>query len=142
MLLPRLGTTHAREPFPFVENPAPRVLVLAARQPAFSELLEDAGFDVDLRTRPLETPKAVDADVAVVFRGRLIGRTQASTLSDLGVPVIEVLTMEPPSASTARWIRVSNRMTKSDLVQIVQAVADWAARRRRGAHERVHVPSG
>lgn len=102
------------------------MLVLAARQPAFSQLLEDAGYEVELRTRPLGDPDEVDADVAVVFRGRLIGRRQAPTLSDHGVPVIEVLTVEPPSASTAGWIRVSNRMAKSDLVQIVHAVADWA----------------
>ena len=50
----------------------PRALVLAARQPEFSSLLEEAGFDVVVRTRPLDGE--IDADVAVVFRGRLIGR--------------------------------------------------------------------
>ncbi|HEY7197856.1 MAG TPA: hypothetical protein VH306_11780 [Gaiellaceae bacterium] len=104
-----------------------RILVLAARQPAFSELLEEAGYDVDVRTRPLERPDDVDADLAVVFRGRLIGRTQAASLHDRGIPVIEVMNVEPPSTSTAGWIRVSNRMTKPDLVQLVHAVADWAA---------------
>jgi hypothetical protein len=116
---------------------AARVLVLAARQPAFSELLEEAGFDVDVRTRPLEDPEQVAADLAVVFRGRLIGRAQAAALSDHGIPVIEVMNVEPPSSSTADWIRVSNRITKSDLVQVVRAAADWAttglAERRRVA---------
>jgi hypothetical protein len=103
-----------------------RILVLAARQPAFSELLEDAGFEVELQTRPLRDPAAVDADIAVVFRGRLIGRAQAATLSDRGIPVIEVMNVEPPSTSTAGWIRLSNRITKTDLVQVVHALADWA----------------
>jgi hypothetical protein len=111
------------------------VLVLAARQPAFCELLEDAGFDVELSTRPLRDPEDIDADFAVVFRGRLIGRTQASGLVEAGIPVIEVMNVEPPSASTGEWIRISNRITKSDLVQIVHAVADWAAARRRERRE-------
>jgi hypothetical protein len=106
-----------------------RVLLLAARQPDFTELLEHAGFDVRARTRPLADDEPVDADVAVVFRGRMIGRNQAVTLSRRGIPVIEVLTVEPPSASTAGWIRLSNRIAKSDLVQVVQAVADWARHR-------------
>jgi hypothetical protein len=101
----------------------PRALVLAARQPEFSSLLEQAGFEVEVRTRPLNGGD-VDADVAVVFRGRLIGRNQALTLSQLGVPVVEVMTVPPTSTSTARWVRVSNRITKSDLVQIVHALAD------------------
>ena len=105
------------------------VLVLAARQPDFSDLLSDAGFDVEVRTRPLDDAADVTADVVVVFRGRLIGRNQASSLAARGIPVIEVLTVEPPGASTAGWIRLSNRMTKSDLVQIVQAVAAWARER-------------
>jgi hypothetical protein len=108
-----------------VEKPT-RILVLAARQPAFSELLADAGFEVDLRTRPLDASDEVDADLAVVFRGRLIGRAQAAVLSDRGIPVIEVLNVEPPSSSTADWIRLSNRITKSDLVQVVHALAGWA----------------
>jgi hypothetical protein len=112
-----------------------RILVLAARQPAFCELLEDAGFDVGLHTRPLSDPEEVDADLAIVFRGRLIGRTQALALVEAGIPVIEVMNVEPPSASTREWIRVSNRITKSDLVQIVQAVADWATTGRRAQHE-------
>jgi len=103
----------------------PRALVIAARQPEFSSLLEDAGFDVEIRTRPLNGDP-VDADVAVVFRGRLIGRNQAATLSANGVPVVEVLTVPPTSQSTARWVRVSNRIAKSDLVQIVHALADAA----------------
>jgi hypothetical protein len=115
-----------------------RILVLAARQPAFSELLGDAGFDVELRTRPLGDPEEVDADLAVVFRGRLIGRAQAAVLSDRGIPVIEVMNVEPPSSSTADWIRVSNRITKSDLVQVVHAVADRATAEQ-GARRRVAV---
>ena len=105
------------------------VLVIAARQPDFSELLEEAGFRVQVRTRPLEGAGEVDADLAVVFRGRLIGRQQALTLADRGIPVIEVLTVEPPGSSTAGWIRLSNRIAKSDLVQVVQAVADWSRER-------------
>ena len=101
----------------------PRALVVAARQPEFSSLLEDAGFDVEVRTRPLNGDE-VDADVAVVFRGRLIGRQQALSLNKLGVPVVEVMTVPPTSMSTARWVRVSNRIAKSDLVQIVHALAD------------------
>jgi len=102
----------------------PTALVLAARQPEFSSLLEEAGFDVVVRTRPLD--EEVDADVAVVFRGRLIGRNQAASLCAAGVPVVEVLTATPTSRSTARWIRVSNRIGKSDLVQIVHALTDLA----------------
>jgi hypothetical protein len=105
------------------------VLVIAARQPDFAELLEEAGFDVDLRTRPLDQLDREDFDVAVVFRGRLIGRNQAAALAGRGIPVIEVLTVEPPSRSTAGWIRLSNRVTKSDLAQIVHAVAEWSRAR-------------
>ena len=101
----------------------PRALVLAARQPDFSSLLEDAGFDVEVRTRPLNGDD-IEADVAVVFRGRLIGRNQAATLNARGVPVVEVMTVPPTSTSTARWVRVSNRIAKSDLVQIVHSLAD------------------
>jgi hypothetical protein len=106
-----------------------RVLIIAARQPAFAELLEQAGYEVAVRTRPLDDAEAgrIDADLAVVFRGRLIGRAQASLLADRDVPVIEILTVEPPGSSSAGWIRVSNRMTKSDLVQLVHAAADWAS---------------
>ena len=106
-----------------------RVLVLAARQPDFAALLEEDGFEVDLRTRPLEDLNGTDADVAVVFRGRLIGRNQASALVARGIPVVEVLTVEPPSPSTASWVRLSNRVGKSDLAQVVHAVADWSADR-------------
>jgi hypothetical protein len=102
-----------------------KVLILAARQPDFAEILEDDGFEVELRTRPLSDPDAADADVAVVFRGRLIGRTQAPALSERGIPVVEVLTVEPPGTSSATWIRLSNRVQRSDLVQIVHALADW-----------------
>jgi hypothetical protein len=105
----------------------PRALVIAARQPEFSSLLEDAGFDVDVRTRPLDGSD-VDADVGVVFRGRLIGRNQAATLASQGIPVVEVLTVPPTTPSTARWIRISNRIAKPDLVQIVLALADSVGR--------------
>jgi hypothetical protein len=115
-----------------------RILVLAARQPAFSELLQDAGFEVDVRTRPLDDSEEMEADLAVVFRGRLIGRAQAAFLSDRGIPVIEVLNVEPPSASSAEWVRLSNRITKSDLVQVVHALADWATARL-GERRRVTV---
>jgi hypothetical protein len=100
----------------------PKALVLAARQPEFSSLLEASGFEVHVRTRPLEGH--VDADVAIVFRGRLIGRNQAAVLAAAGIPVVEVLTASPTARSTSRWIRVSNRIAKSDLVQIVYALAD------------------
>lgn len=103
-----------------------RVLVLAARQPDFVSLLEDAGYAVDARNRPLEDE--AEADVAVVFRGRLIGRRQAGSLSERGIPVIEVMTVEPPGTSTAGWVRVSNRIPKSDLLQLVHALADGARR--------------
>ena len=102
------------------------VLVIAARQPDFAGLLEEAGFEVDLRTRPVDEVDGERFDVAVVFRGRLIGRNQAAALAAHGIPVIEVLTVEPPGRSTAGWIRLSNRVTKSDLAQVVQAVAAWS----------------
>jgi hypothetical protein len=102
-----------------------KVLVVAARQPDFASILEEEGFEVELRTRPLVDGAEVDADVAVVFRGRLIGRSQAARLTDLGIPVVEILTVEPPGTSNASWIRLSNRVTKSDLAQIVHALADW-----------------
>src|ERR671935_2890591 len=102
----------------------PRALLLAARQPEFSSLLEAAGYDVEIRTRPLAPDGPVQADVAIVFRGRLIGRNQAATLAQHGIPVVEVLTATPTTPSTARWVRVSNRIAKSDLVQIVHALAD------------------
>jgi hypothetical protein len=102
----------------------PRALVIAARQPEFSGLLEQAGFDVELRTRPLDGRANVKADVAVVFRGRLIGRAQAAQLADSGIPVVEVLTSPPTSPSTCSWIKLSNRIAKPDLVQVVHALAD------------------
>jgi hypothetical protein len=105
-----------------------RILVLAARQPEFVSLLELAGYEVDARTRPLGDEQ-VEADVAVVFRGRLLGRNQAALLERRGVPVIEVLTVEPPGASTADWVRLSNRIPKPDLVQVVHAVAAWSRHR-------------
>jgi hypothetical protein len=106
-------------------NGQKRILLLAARQPEVSALLEDAGFEVDARRRPLggDVP---DADVAVVFRGRLIGRNQAAILNREGVRVIEVFTSEPTSPSTRAWLRLSNRIHKSDLVQIVRSIADSA----------------
>ena len=103
-----------------------RVLVIAARQPDFSALLEEAGFTVDVRRRPLDDGEDVAADLAVVFRGRLIGRAQAATFAERGIPVIEVMTVDPPGSSKAGWVRLSNRITKTDLVQVVQAVADWS----------------
>jgi hypothetical protein len=105
-----------------------RILVLAARQPEFVLLLERAGYEVDTRTRPLGDEE-VEADVAVVFRGRLLGRNQATLLERRGVPVIEVMTVEPPGTSTAARVRLSNRIPKPDLVQIVHAVAAWSRSR-------------
>jgi hypothetical protein len=106
-----------------------RVLVLAARQPDLLGLLEEAGFSVEARKMPTNG-SVPDADLAVVFRGRMIGRNQAVALNQKGIPVIEVLTSEPTSPSTAGWLRLSNRISKPDLVQIVRAVADWATRER------------
>ena len=106
-----------------------KVLVLAARQTDFVALLAADGYEVEVRTRPVVDFDEVDADVAVVFRGRLIGRTQASELSERGVPVVEILTVEPPSRSSAEWIRLSNRIAKADLAQVVHALADWARSR-------------
>jgi hypothetical protein len=100
----------------------PRILLLASRQPELAELLEDAGFEVELRNRPLDGER-LDYDTAVVFRGRLIGRGQAERLSEAGVPVVEVHTGPPTSPSRAGWIRLSSRIGKPDLVQIVQALA-------------------
>jgi len=102
---------------------------MAARQGDFAALLEEAGFNVDVRTRPIDDFDAPEADVAVIFRGRMIGRSQAAALTARGIPVVEVLTVEPPSRSTGEWIRLSNRITKSDLLQVVQAVADWSRER-------------
>jgi hypothetical protein len=104
----------------------PRALVIAARQPEFARLLEEVGFEVETRTRPLDGQPA-RADVAVVFRGRLIGRGQAAGLAEAGIPVVEVLTSPPTSPSTRRWVRLSNRIAKPDLVQVVLALADGKA---------------
>ena len=117
-----------------------RVLILAARQPDFAALLAEDGFEVDIRTRPLADGDGADVDLAVVFRGRLIGRNQAASLVERGIPVVEVLTVEPPSSSSANWIRLSNRVTKSDLAQVVHALADWAASRN-GAHGLESAPA-
>ncbi len=106
------------------------VLVIAARQAALVSLLEEAGLTVEARTRPVDGREEVSADVAVVFRGRLIGRGQAQRLVERGIPVVEVMTVDPPGASTAEWIRLSNRMSKTDLVQVVRAALDWAESRR------------
>lgn len=110
-----------------------RVLVLAARQPGLVSELEAAGFHVEARNRPLEAGERPRADLAIVFRGRLIGRNQAHSLSKRGLPVIEVHTAEPQTSSTANWIRISNRIAKSDLVQVARAVADWAENGRSAA---------
>jgi hypothetical protein len=119
---------NVREPgtIPRVEqNGSKRVLLLAARQPELTARLEEAGFEVDHRRRPLEGG-VPEVDVAVVFRGRLIGRNQAAVLTRHGIPVIEVLTSEPTTPSTHGWLRLSNRINKSDLVQIVRSIADGA----------------
>ncbi len=106
-----------------------RVLLLAARQPALMSELEAAGFDVDARSQPLNAGERVSTDLAIVFRGRLIGRNQARLLAERGVPVIEVHSAEPQTPSTGSWLRVSNRMAKSDLVQLARALADSAGNR-------------
>ena len=102
-----------------------RVLLLAARQPELEGLLHEAGFEVESRRTPLDGDPP-EADLAVVFRGRLLGRNQAALLHEQGVPVIEVLTSEPTTPSTRKWLRLSNRIPKSDLVQVVRSVADSA----------------
>ena len=106
-------------------NGGTRVLLLAARQPDLRGLLEEAGFSVEAQRHP-PNEGLPDVDLAVVFRGRLIGRNQAATLHERGIPVVEVLTSEPTTPSTAAWLRLSNRISKPDLVQVVRAVADWA----------------
>ena len=106
-------------------NGQKRVLLLAARQPELEGFLQEAGFEVESRRSPLDGDRP-EADLAVVFRGRLLGRNQAALLHDQGMPVIEVLTSEPTTPSTRRWLRLSNRITKSDLVQIIRSVADGA----------------
>jgi hypothetical protein len=118
------------------------VLIIAARQPDFAALLGEDGFEVALRTRPLDNVEDVDADVAVVFRGRLIGRNQAASLAAAGIPVVEVLTVDPPGTSNATWVRVSNRVQKRDLVQIVHALADWSRLREADAAPGVAGASG
>jgi hypothetical protein len=123
-----LSTRAERETFRTMGDRGQRILVLAARQPEFVSLLEDAGYEVDTRTRPLGDDN-VDADVAVVFRGRLLGRNQAALLERRGVPVIEVMTVEPPGVSTESWLRLSNRIPKPDLVQVVHALAAWSRNR-------------
>jgi hypothetical protein len=109
-----------------VQRNGRHVLVLAARQPRLVTELEAAGFHVEARNRPLDAGEPVQTDLAIVCRGRLIGRNQADSLCRRGIPVIEVHTAEPQTPSTANWIRVSNRIGKSDLVQLARAVADWA----------------
>jgi hypothetical protein len=106
-------------------NGRTRILLLAALQPDLRGLLEEAGFAVDAQRHP-PRDGLPDVDLAVVFRGRLIGRNQAAALHERGIPVVEVLTSEPTTASTAGWLRLSNRISKPDLVQVVRAVADWA----------------
>jgi hypothetical protein len=123
-----LSTRASRETFRAMGARGQRILVLAARQPEFVSLLEEAGYEVVARTRPLGDEN-VDADVAVVFRGRLLGRNQAASLERRGVPVIEVMTVEPPGVSTESWLRLSNRIPKPDLVQVVHALAAWSRNR-------------
>jgi hypothetical protein len=106
-------------------NGRTRILLLAARQPALEALLEDAGFEVVCRPRPLDGDLP-DPRVAIVFRGRVIGRNQAARLRAEGRRVIEVFTSEPTSPSTRDWLRLSNRISKTDLVQIVRSLADDA----------------
>ena len=115
-----------RGKIPAVGSNGNRVLVLAARQPALISELEAAGFEVDARSQPLNAGEPISTDLAIVFRGRLIGRNQAHLLVKCGVPVIEVHSAEPQTPSTSNWIRVSNRMAKSDLVQVARALADSA----------------
>jgi hypothetical protein len=102
-----------------------RVFLLAARQSELEALLHDAGFEVDARRQPLGD-SVPSADVAIVFRGRLLGRNQATLIHRHGIRVIEVLTSEPTTPSTSRWLRLSNRVPKSDIVQIARSVADAA----------------
>jgi len=52
------------------------VLLLAARQPDLRGLLEEAGFTVETQRHP-PNDGLPDVDLAVVFRGRLIGRNHA-----------------------------------------------------------------
>jgi hypothetical protein len=104
-------------------NGRKRILLLAARQPELTSLLEDAGFDVEPRRQPLNGD-IPEADVGVVFRGRVLGRNQAATLHRAGIPVVEVLTAEPQSPSTHDWLRISNRVPKPDLVQIIRSISD------------------
>jgi len=106
-------------------NGSKRVFLLAARQSDLRGLLEEAGFTVEAQRQP-PRDGAPDADLAIVFRGRLIGRHQAVALHKRGIPVVEVLTSEPTTPSTAGWLRLSNRISKPDLVQVIRAVADWA----------------
>jgi hypothetical protein len=103
-----------------------KVLLLAARQPEVNALLEEAGFAVDARRTPLGG-EVLEPDLAIVFRGRLIGREQAATLNGQGIPVIEIFTSEPTSPSTHTWLRLSNRISKTDLVQIARSITDGAA---------------
>jgi hypothetical protein len=107
------------------------VLLVAARQPDLTDLLRAAGFAVEVRTRPLSAAELekVEADLVIIFRGRLIGRGQAAALARRGTAVIEVLTVEPPGSSRAGWLRISNRISKTDLVQVAEATADWSAAR-------------
>ena len=107
------------------KNGDQRVLLLAARQPELQGLLQEAGFDVESRRRPLDGDRP-EADVAIVFRGRMLGRNQAALLHQHGVRVIEILNSEPTAPSTRDWLRLSNRVSKSDLLQIVRSVADSA----------------
>ena len=102
-----------------------RVLLLAARQPDLRGLLEEAGFTVEAERQP---PK--DEHPGCRSRGRLprtADRPQPGrNAARHGIPVVEVLTSEPTTPSTAGWLRLSSRISKPDLVQVVRAVADWA----------------
>ena len=82
-------------------NRGRRLLLLAARQPDLRGLLEEAGFAVEAERQP--PARMPEVDLAVVFRGRLIGRNQAAKLHERGIPVVEVMTSEPTTPSTGSW---------------------------------------
>ncbi len=96
--------------------------------PSSSSLLEQAGYSVDARSRPLESAD-VEADVAVVFRGRLLGREPRRRFSESRHPGDRGADLRSAERFRADWVRLSNRVPKPDLVQVVHAVAAWAGGR-------------